>query len=89
MDITTAARTITLAADFAAIAGESRSSAELCLADARACFAKADYEHANSRALASLSYSVGCLHWAWREAVDALVEKPEPQLNWHARQALG
>ena len=54
--------------------GSMVSSAELCLSDARSQFGKGDYGCANSRALASLSYSVGRFHEDWRAAAGMLTE---------------
>lgn len=61
MDKNTAAATIEIAAAHVT-EGPMASSAALCLSDARKLFAKGDWGYANSRALASLGYSVGCFH---------------------------
>lgn len=37
-------------------------SAQLCLSDARHCFAEGNFEGAYRRAMDSLSYSIGILH---------------------------
>lgn len=50
---------------------DMQTSAVLCAQDARACFARGDYQHAHARALRSLSYSVGVLHPTYRAAADA------------------
>jgi len=68
MNEATAAATIAIATANVANGAPMQSSAVLCLSDARSCLSRGDFGSANSRALASLSYSVGCLHPAWREA---------------------
>ncbi len=47
--------------------GAMRTSAELCLADARRMLDDGLYFHALSRSVASLRYSVGIFHPACRE----------------------
>lgn len=55
-----AAQTIDAAAKH--LAGPMQSSAEQCLNDARACFARDDFESATRRAVNSLEYSLGPAH---------------------------
>lgn len=54
----------TIIADAANLAhlGAMASSAQVCLDDARACFAAGDFESAARRATRSLEYSVGIFH---------------------------
>jgi len=69
---TTAADTIALATRNADNGAAMQSSAQLCLSDARELFTKGDYGYANSRAIASLSYSVGMFHPDFKAASAAL-----------------
>lgn len=48
---------------------ELRSSAELCIGDARAWLAAGDETAARQRAARSLAYSVGVFHPAYKAAV--------------------
>ena len=70
---TTATQTIALATRNADNGATMQSSAQLCLDDARSLFAKGDFGSANSRAIASLSYSVGILHQDWTTAKNLLI----------------
>lgn len=47
---------------------EHEGSARLCLADAVALYDKGDWQAARSRALRSLSYSIGVLHPDYQRA---------------------
>jgi hypothetical protein len=57
-----------LARKHVATTPEHEGSARLCLADAVALYDAGDWQHARSRALKSLAYSIGILHPDYRRA---------------------
>lgn len=50
---------------------EMRSSADLCIADAKACAVRGDYAAAAKRAAESMAYSVGVFHPDYADAMEA------------------
>lgn len=57
-----------LARKYVATTPENEGSARLCLADSVALYDQGDWQHARSRALKSLAYSVGVLHPDYQRA---------------------
>lgn len=52
--------------------GVMATSAQLCYDDACTCMMRSDYEHARTRALKSLAYSVGVFHEDYKKAAHAV-----------------